>query len=156
MAPSAQTIQVEVQSRIVDGRPEGPRLKSVLVEFTETRITAGDLIRRTVEEQVWDLLHRKKLVLEDVTRALDRQYLTDEDIEQQGKEGAIRFRRRRERGGVRTIDPEKAVERAKRAFRSGVYRIIVDGRQVSRLDEKLTLAQSSRVTFLRLTPLVGG
>ena len=47
-------------------------------------------------------------------------------------------------------------ERALKGFRDGVYRVLLDGRAVTGLDESLSLGLRSRVTFVRVVPLVSG
>ena len=144
-------LSIEVQSKIVGGNPTGPLIGTVLVEVSMTRITVTDLIRRVVEEQVWDLMNRRKLNTSEAQRALERQYLTDDEVAKQAAGGAVRLPR-----VLKPLDPEREVRRAIEAFEKGTYLVLVNGRQVAGLSETLTLAESSRVTFLRLTPLVGG
>ena len=51
---------------------------------------------------------------------------------------------------------EKDAHRALAAFANNRFILLVDDRQVEGLDDEITLTDSSVVTFLRLTPLVGG
>ena len=53
-------------------------------------------------------------------------------------------------------DIEALADTAVAAFESGRFFLLVDDRQVTDLDEALGLAETSNVTFLRLTPLQGG
>ena len=57
---------------------------------------------------------------------------------------------------VPQLDPSEEVGKALAAFKKGVYLIYVDGYQPDTLDDVLTLNAGSKVTFLRMTPLVGG
>lgn len=148
------TMQVEVESEIVGGNPQLPRLGSVIVKLAATTLTAGDLIRRTVEEQVWSLLSDRKLREQEARQVLDRQYLTDDEIRVQATSGAVRIAGKGRRD--RKIDVEVEVNRAVRAFQSGLFAILVDGQQLMSLEDQVTLQQASKVTFLRLTPLAGG
>ena len=59
-------------------------------------------------------------------------------------------------GKATPLDPALEVEKALRAFAAGTYVILVDGRRVERLDEVVPFAPGTKVTFLRLMPLVGG
>lgn len=54
------------------------------------------------------------------------------------------------------IDPAKQVEVALDAFQRGRVLLLVDDRQVTELDDEVELRAGSAVTFLKLTPLVGG
>jgi hypothetical protein len=53
-------------------------------------------------------------------------------------------------------DPAVDLERAFEGFRSGSYRVLLDGRPVTGLEETLSLGLRSKVTFLRVVPLVSG
>jgi len=58
-------------------------------------------------------------------------------------------------GSLRS-DLAAETERALEGFRDGAYRVLLDGRPVTALDEPLSLGIRSRVTFLRVVPLVSG
>ncbi len=146
------TITVEVRSRILGGNPAEPEVAPVALELTAERLTVAELIRRAVEEQVRELRVRQRLNAEQARRALDRQYLTAEEIAAQVEQGVIRLRAPRHR----EIDPGLEVARALRSFEAGAYLILVDGRRVDRLDEEVTCAPGMSVTFVRLMPLMGG
>lgn len=51
---------------------------------------------------------------------------------------------------------DRNVQRALSAFRNNGFVLLVDNRQVGDLDDEVELSENSVVTFLRLTPLVGG
>ncbi|WP_020393716.1 hypothetical protein [Thiolinea disciformis] len=51
--------------------------------------------------------------------------------------------------------PEE-IHRAQQAFQENHYFIIADGRQLTTLDETITLRANSEVQFIRLLPLIGG
>jgi hypothetical protein len=48
-----------------------------------------------------------------------------------------------------TLPEANDVEAAQRAFVAGVFTLIVDGEQVCKLDERLCLQPTSKVTLLR-------
>jgi hypothetical protein len=54
------------------------------------------------------------------------------------------------------IDPADQVERALSGFERNGFVILIDDRQVERLDDLVALAPATVVTFLKLVPLVGG
>jgi hypothetical protein len=54
------------------------------------------------------------------------------------------------------VDPERAVATAVEAFGDGLYFVIIDDQEIKELDRPVTLTDSSRLTFLRLTMLAGG
>ncbi|HVF79001.1 MAG TPA: hypothetical protein VNA28_11950 [Solirubrobacteraceae bacterium] len=57
---------------------------------------------------------------------------------------------------VARIDAGRQVAVAKEAFLRGRVLILVDDRQVTELDERVTLRPGGHVTFLKLVPIVGG
>jgi hypothetical protein len=56
----------------------------------------------------------------------------------------------------KAIDWRRQADKAEEAFRSNGFFVLVDGRQVERLDEELELTADSEIRFVRLAPLVGG
>ena len=54
------------------------------------------------------------------------------------------------------LNSEKHITRALTAFCTNGFVLLVDDRQVDDLDDEVELNEASVVTFLRLTPLVGG
>jgi hypothetical protein len=138
-------VQVEVRSKVPGAA--GEPLPDVLLELADERTTAGELIRRAVAEQV-------RLLAADrprARRAFDRQYLSAADIRAQAATGVVRLP-----SPTPDDDTEAEVTRAHRAFERGVFVVFAGGHQVTTLDEELHLRLGEPVTFLRLTPLVGG
>jgi hypothetical protein len=61
--------------------------------------------------------------------------------------------------GVRTrpvLDWQQQFAKAIAAFKGNGFLVLLDDRQIVDLDETLHLTPQSRITFLRLVPLVGG
>jgi hypothetical protein len=56
----------------------------------------------------------------------------------------------------RPLDWKVQFERACSSFDRNGFLVLVDGRQVSELDESITLRADSEVQFVKLVPLVGG
>ncbi|GLW30525.1 hypothetical protein [Actinoplanes regularis] len=138
-------VDVEVRSRVT-GTSEG--LPPVLVRLVGEGTTARELIRRAVEEQI-------RLAGADASRcrrALDRQFLSDDDLRVQAGTGVIRMPSR----PVRPPVVEEEVARAHRAFSRGTFVMFNGGRQVAGLDELVTVRLGEPVVFLRLVALVGG
>lgn len=54
------------------------------------------------------------------------------------------------------IDAEKQVYSALNAFQKNGFFILVDNKQIEELNEKIMLKSTSKVSFVKLTPLVGG
>ena len=63
--------------------------------------------------------------------------------------------------GVRSVrnnpmDPENRVKTALEAFETNGFILLVDDIQIESLDQEIKMTPTSVVTFLKLTPLVGG
>lgn len=150
-------IDLEVFSRTVDNNHE-PALDPVILKLFKEEITVKELIELTVEEQIRDLTLKHRMDIAQARRALDRQYLTDEGVDQQVRQsGAVRYRLHKSTNKkLQELNVEKEVQRAIRAFEKGSFLLLVDGEQMESLSEPVLLDLHTKVTFLRLNPLVGG
>ena len=54
------------------------------------------------------------------------------------------------------IDPEKQLYVALEAFQKNGFFILVDDEQIDELDQKFLVDESTHISFVKLTPLVGG
>jgi hypothetical protein len=124
---------IEVRSRVSGA--VGEDLPTVLLEWESETVTARELVRRAVEEQI------RVLNTGPGTRhkALDRQYQQAGDPQRAAE-----------------VDVEAEVRRALRAFERGVFTVFTGGRQVGSLDEELRITLGEPVVFLRLVALQGG
>ncbi len=145
------TLTIEVQTRIVGTPRVQPALESVLLGLLGGRITAAELIRRTVEEQIRNLTVRLRLDAEQVREALGHHYPNG-----LGQEPRIIGRAPQAESHLWQVELEAEVERAWRSFEKGAFMILVGRRRLERLDEEVAFDLDRKVTFLRLTPLVGG
>jgi hypothetical protein len=55
-----------------------------------------------------------------------------------------------------SIDAEKQVYIALNAFQKNGFFILVDDKQIEELEQRIVLQETSKVSFVKLTPLVGG
>lgn len=110
------------------------------LEFLTERITVRELIRSRVYQEVSE--HNAALsgllCRPEQPTAIERTLNGD---------------RTRERTA---IDWEARCALALDAFLRNGFLVIVDDRQVAELDEEIVLCHGSRVSFLKLVPLVGG
>lgn len=137
----------------IEARSFGPASEqgdSFILDLLQEKISAAELIRRTVEERV----HEESMQNILLASAGQRGYLTPEEIEKQASQGSVVSPKAPHRSARSQV--EKQVERAQAAFSTGAYLLVVDRQRVLALDEMITLTPDSRVTFLRLTPLAGG
>lgn len=125
---------------IHDESATGEPLLELTLHVTAERITVGDLIRQRVWHEVDEYNRRKPETFcglvqpTDSERTLNGYRLTQ----------------------PRTIDPDIQLAKAIDAFAGNRIIMLVDDRQVESLDEEIVLGRDTRVSFLRLTPLIGG
>lgn len=129
----ATTITIEDQSTT------GKKLHEFTLDFLTTEVSVRELIRERVHQEVKD--HNAK---KGEFRGLVMP--SDEELARNGKAAKK----------PRTIDWKVQFERAVEAFEHGRVLILVDQTQVDDLEQRVTLTPSTRVAFLKLTPLVGG
>ncbi len=150
-------IEIGVRSKIV-GENAVEAATPVAVHLLDETLTAAELIAEVVAEQIRDFMLVRKLEAAEAERLLNRQYLTEEDVDREAAAGAITVsaNRLRRKLVIPNMDVDREIEKAFTAFRRGVVLLLVDGQQIDELDTVLHLHATSKVTFLRLTPLVGG
>lgn len=110
------------------------------------RLTLRDLLTRIVLEEVEAFRTRQE------QRHLTR-VLTKAEIKQGVERGKV------DMGGrdkEQEIEPQAAVVNALQAFEDGFYFVFIDDEQQQELDSEVYLKPNSKVTFVRLVPLVGG
>ena len=56
----------------------------------------------------------------------------------------------------RQLDQDEECNKALKAFQENQFLLLLDNRQLTELDEEITIKPGSLVTFLKLIPLVGG
>ena len=119
-----------------------PGQRSPAVAFTvqEAATTTRELIRSRVQQEV----QRHNQSLPEVFRGL----VQPEESEQILNGFRMKVKRR--------LDWEIQFERACASFVRNGFLVLVNGRQVSDLDERIELRTDSEVQFVKLVPLVGG
>lgn len=145
---------IEVQTKIMGHAASGTAIEPVFLELVEETITARELIRRAVMQQIHELSFKRRLDAAQVSDVLQRQYLSESEIAAQSAEGRIKMPGAPEE--LKPVNVENEIARAMRAFEGGRVFLYAGGRQVENLDEELDFSRQSKVTFLRLTPLMGG
>ena len=125
---------------IHDESATGETLLELTLTVSAERITVRDLIRQRVSHEVEDYNRRKP----DTFRGL---------VQPTDSERTLNGYRLKQ---PRAIDATSQLAKAIDAFQGNQIIMLVDDRQVESLDEEITLQANTRVSFLRLTPLVGG
>lgn len=125
---------------IHDESATGETLLELTLTVSAERITVRDLIRQRVCHEVEEYNRRKP----DTFRGL---------VQPTDSERTLNGYRLKQ---PRAIDATTQLAKALDAFQGNQIIMLVDDRQVESLDEEITLQPNTRVSFLRLTPLVGG
>ena len=118
----------------------GQVLSEITLDFFTEHITVRDLICRRIREEV----RRYTLTKPRFFRSL---------VQPTESEATLNGYRLRE---DRPIDADVQYRHALKAFEQNGFFILVDDRQVEDLDEIIELKVDTKVSFLKLTPLVGG
>ena len=113
------------------------------LEFSNERITVRELIRERVYQEVSEYNFRSRR-----EGGLFRGLVQPTDAERT----LNGFRVPKDRD----IDWEAQLARAIDAFSRNGFFILVDDRQAETLDETIVISASTQVSFVKLTPLVGG
>jgi hypothetical protein len=125
---------------VYDETATGERVHSLTLDFLADRITVRELIRRRVYEEVREY----NASTPEYFRGL---------VQPKEAERVLNGFKLRER---RKIDWEEQFQRAVEAFQRNGFFILLDDRQAESLDQEFDLKIGTEVSFVKLTPLVGG
>jgi len=125
---------------ICDETVVGEKGSGWTLEFETARISARELIRKRVYEEVREYNLKEPEIFRGLVQPTDA-------------ERALNGYRLRER---RQIDWQAQFKRAVEAFERNGFFILVDDRQVESLDEEIEIKLRTEVSFVKLVPLVGG
>lgn len=130
---------MSIDVTVRDETTAGDLLQELALQLASERLTVAELIRSRVETEA--RAHQ-------ASRGTTPYQGLVQPVPHEQKVNATRPPTR--------IDPERQVEVALDAFSRGRVLVLVDDRQVTELGDEVVLRPGSAVTFLRLTPLVGG
>jgi len=125
---------------IRDENIAGQPLRDWALEVLTERITVRELIRSRVYQEVQDYNQKQGPVFQGL-------------IEPEEAERALNGWKLKK---PRLLDWKRQFERATEAFEANLVLILVNDRQAESLEEEVAVGPDTTVTFLRLTPLVGG
>lgn len=128
---------------IRDETATGQTVHSFPLEFESESITVRELIRERVYQEVSEYNFRSRRE-DGVFRGLVQPTDTERAL------NGFKVPKGRD------IDWEKQFAQAIDAFGRNGFFIIVDDRQAEALDETIVIRPSTQVSFVKLTPLVGG
>ena len=110
------------------------------LEFLDETVTARELIRRRVYQEVQDYNLEPADVFQGLVQPTDTETLLN----------GFKVRNKRK------LDWEAQYTKALEAFKGNGFIMLVDDRQIEALDEVVNLTTRTQVSFLKLMPLVGG
>ena len=127
--------------KLVDQTTRGEILQEVTLTLASTRVSAREIIERRVRMEVQSFNEQQD---QQVFRGLVQPTDTEREL------NGYRLRK------PRKIDADEQIQRAIEAFELNRFFMLVGDRQVESLDELIGIARDTRVSFLKLMPLVGG
>lgn len=122
---------------IKDETASGKILNEIALEFDKEYITVKELITARINQEV-------------------EKYLSDAVQYKKGLVLPSDLERRINNKSKPRIDVEKQVYIALDAFNKNGFFILIDNEQVEELDQKFLIDETTNVSFIKLTPLVGG
>ena len=127
--------------KLVDQTTRGEILQEVTLTLASTRVSAREIIERRVRMEVQTFNEQQD---QQVFRGLVQPTDTEREL------NGYRLRK------PRKIDADEQIRRAIEAFESNRFFMLVGDRQVESLDDLIGIGRDTRVSFLKLVPLVGG
>ncbi|TMQ33384.1 MAG: hypothetical protein E6K70_13415 [Planctomycetota bacterium] len=123
-----------------DESSAGQTLHEFALEVLSERLSVRELIRSRVYQEVQDYNLRQPQVYRGLVQPTDAERTLN----------GFTLKKPRQ------IDWKQQFDKAIEAFEANRILILVDDRQVDSLDEEIVIGPRTRVSFLRLTMLVGG
>jgi len=118
----------------------GKTLHEFSLSFAKAEVTVSDIIRERVRYEV-EAYNRK---------AQDKFFGLVRPSDAEGTLNGYTFKK------PRKIDADKQIDIALKAFSSNGFIILIDELQAESLDQTIELTPDMNISFLKLTPLVGG
>jgi hypothetical protein len=125
---------------IQDETPAGKVSHSFELVVAEEVLTLSELIRQRVRFEVDQYNNRKPDYFNGLVQPAEAEKVLN----------GYQLKARRQ------IDAEKQVYMALHAFQQNAFFVLLDNQQVTELEEVVLLKPSSTLSFIKLTPLVGG
>lgn len=136
---------MSVTLTVRDETATGNSYHSVDLVFPSERITVRELIRERVYQEVQDFN-------QDQVARIFRGLVQPTDAERVINGDRTEYRLAKHR----PIDWKPQFEKAVEAFEKSGFFILVDDKQAESLDQEFVIESRTAVSFVKLTPLVGG
>lgn len=118
----------------------GDILNEIELEFATERVTVRDIIEARVMEEVRHYNDKRPEYYQGLVEPNDAERTLN----------GFKLKNRR------PVDGEKQVYVALDAFQRNGFFMLIDDKQAETLEDEVLLAKSTRISFVKLTPLVGG
>jgi len=125
---------------VTDESSTGAVTGALTLDFLTERVSARELIRARVYQEVSEFNARTPSLFRGLVRPRDAEQTRD----------GFRLK------APHAIDWEEQFAHALTAFQTNGFILLVNDRQVEDLDQVIELRHDTSVSFLKLTPLVGG
>ena len=135
---------MSVMLKVCDETTSGEKGPEFTIDFLTETISVRDLIRTRVYQEVSDYNSRRQRGRSEVYRGLVQPREAEKVL------GGYQLPRER------VLDWNEQCDAACDAFSSGKILVLVDVRLAEALEETITVRADTRVSFLKLVPLVGG
>jgi hypothetical protein len=129
-----------ISLKITDETFAGKILNEISIKVSDERLTVKDIIEARVYAEVEDYNNKLTQIFTGLVQP------TDAEVSLNG------FKLRR----IKKIDGEKQVYTALDAFQKNGFFVLIDNKQAESLDEEVLVSNESTVSFVKLTPLIGG
>lgn len=127
---------------IHDQTASGDTVHTIPIEFPSERITVRDLIRERIYQEVQDYNRKTEPTFYGLVQPADAERLLN----------GAEYRR----AAHRPIDWKLQFAKAIEAFSKNAFFILIDDQQAEELDQEVVIGRGTQISFVRLTPLVGG
>ncbi len=131
-----------VNLRVVDETSSGKIYNETVLRLASTRVSARDVIEQRVRQEVRKFNDARK------EKELFSGLVQPRDTEQE----LNGYRLKKEK----IIDADEQVDIALSAFSDNKFFFLVDDLQVESLDDEFGITDHTKITFLKLIPVVGG
>ena len=131
---------MEVVLLIQDETPRGELIQSVRVTLSKEKLSLREFVRTRVQQEVERFNLQRPVCFKALVRPEDAQETTQ----------GFRLSQHRD------LDWERQAEEAISALESKSFFVTLDGKEVSSLDEEMSLNSGSDLRFVILMPVVGG
>lgn len=125
---------------IYDETVSGEKSDGFSLEFESATISARELIRKRVYEEVREFNLREDATFRGLVQPNDAEQVLN----------GYKLKKKRQ------LDWEKQFQRATEAFERNGFFILADDKQIEGLDETIEIKLRTQVSFVKLVPLVGG